>query len=856
MQLSRRRLERIERAASGFRLNAFPKPELWDHQNDAIDAVSGFLGESISQIKKGKCASGAIVMPPGSGKTVLAAEIAKELGLRAIVLAPTVRIALQHYEELKTRAPDVPCSLFYSQNKNLGGQVIVTTYQSALPLLRRRKLPDDIDIAFYDEAHRSISPKRMKLHGRIAPVEIGLTATPAFNEDRQIWTAFNDIIYDLSIREAVEMGIMSPIRGFIIDTFVDVSKVKLRLQGELLNEAEAEKHLNILSRNKSARDFYIENFKGVPAVAFCVSQKHAEEFAEHLRKSSIRAAHIHGGVPIKTREKLLSKFEDGKLDVLTTRDVLVEGWDSQRLMLELCLRPTYSRVVKTHMVGRVARLREGKEAGLVAEFQDIYSHGEQPVLAHHVFDQAEYRQGGLIAAPKKKREEEARKLVRKEKVTVHGRLNVSYEVKKLISLDALNQDLRNPRLLREILKTASVPSWAKSHYAGEGVLPQELSRLGIGAIRTLRMNHPAFSGGVLRLMRMVFGLRYGKQSELQPEDFVHLLNYAYGDMPPVVKESEIARLMAGNEGHTMSSEDIIDKFWLNDRIGCRLQTLPEAHATAFRMMFGFKGVLFEDDSYTQKDVAAKLGRSSTIISNYITNLLYRDFSGIFRSFNGEAVPDFEKMVAAVFDEQVPMKQRNCLFSILSTYRMLPNEMEFHRKVLDAQFDLGYRVASGRKYVWMLGAELEEGRSDGAELYRASIEERYPITVRDGAKRTLELFSVGYGTKRHTHTENLAFYRNENFPLDPRESVAKREAERLKRSIWHSRPERDDFKGAYEDLKGMKDDSSLPNSIRSYAYDTLAWLVLKYADESQNERYEPLRHDASVIFEWLKSKNPF
>ena len=55
------------------------------------------------------------------------------------------------------------------------------------------------------------------------------------------------------------------------------------------------------------------------------------------------------------------------------------------------LRPVYSRVVKTHMVGRTMRARKGKEAAIFAELQDIYQRREQPILAHHLFDQAEYR---------------------------------------------------------------------------------------------------------------------------------------------------------------------------------------------------------------------------------------------------------------------------------------------------------------------------------------------------------------------------------------------------------------------------------------------------------------------------------
>ena len=71
-----------------------------------------------------------------------------------IFLTPTVKIALQHKLEFEERAPDIDCSMYYSDEKDLSGQVVVITYQSAVSLLKSGKLPDDIDISLYDEANR------------------------------------------------------------------------------------------------------------------------------------------------------------------------------------------------------------------------------------------------------------------------------------------------------------------------------------------------------------------------------------------------------------------------------------------------------------------------------------------------------------------------------------------------------------------------------------------------------------------------------------------------------------------------------------------------------------------------------
>ena len=100
------RIERLRDAVRRFESRYKTGGPLWDHQNSAMGAVGSFFNDSLEKLAAGQAASGAIVMPTGSGKTALAAEIIKATGARALILAPTVKIALQHYDELRERAPE------------------------------------------------------------------------------------------------------------------------------------------------------------------------------------------------------------------------------------------------------------------------------------------------------------------------------------------------------------------------------------------------------------------------------------------------------------------------------------------------------------------------------------------------------------------------------------------------------------------------------------------------------------------------------------------------------------------------------------------------------------------------------
>ena len=644
---------RVQEALDSFQ-DRFRKnggKDLWEHQNSAIASLGYFFDRASEKISLGQTASGAIVMPTGAGKTVLAAEIVKSLGLRAMILAPTVQILLQHDQELTNRVPDIRRSIYYSDRKGLDGQVIISTYSSAMSLFYSGGLPGDIDIVFYDEAHRSLSPKRFDLHRRIAPLEIGLTATPAYNEDKHILKAFDGLIYEMDLRDGIELGVLAPLRSYVIETNLDLKGVRLKRAGELLDEASAEKHLNVLSRNNAAMEFYLDGFKGAPAVAFCITKKHAEEFDSLLRSNGVKADFIHSDLSNKEREKRLNSFENGDLDVIASRDILVEGWDSKRVLLELNLRPTYSRVVKTHMLGRVLRVREGKEAGIAAEFQDIYKRDEQPLLVQHLFDEITYRQGGLVAAPPSKKRMEEQKLEAGGRVDVIGDLSVSYAVKNVVSLNETSIDYRDRRTLKRILlsrKDVDIGNLTPHQFFG------------------LRLDHPFFHGTALTLMHKAFGIRsrIGVRSDLK-EDYLNFISYIFDDMPPArapLSPEETIGLTFGEGSYTLDLQKYDVDF--KENVRKVLATLTPREEGILKHLFG---IGLETES-TVQEVAKGLEVGYQCIrdteARAIRKLRHPSRSKRLRAYAGE-------MYAGGFSEFLLERELQWLFVEIKALRYAP-----------------------------------------------------------------------------------------------------------------------------------------------------------------------------------------
>ena len=296
----------------------------YDYQIPVIEKLLEFIDKK-AHVPKTTCY---VVMPGGSGKTVIFSELIKRLNQRAIILSPTLTISDQNFKTTQIMNPGAKISMFNSFSRDLNGEILFTTYHSMLGLIKRGNLPRDFArVIIFDEGHRALSTERSKIMNHFDAIGIALTATDKYSEEKNVERIFKNELYRMSLKEGIELGILLPLRGFVVETKIDLRSVKLMNRNHL-NEQVAEKHLNIIARNNIARDYYLENFKGIPTVMFCVTVKHAVEMAKHLLKSGVRAAAVHAQTDKNERQEILRKFNSGELDVLCSRDVLTEGLNS------------------------------------------------------------------------------------------------------------------------------------------------------------------------------------------------------------------------------------------------------------------------------------------------------------------------------------------------------------------------------------------------------------------------------------------------------------------------------------------------------------------------------------------------
>lgn len=237
---------------------------------------------------------------------------------------------------------------------------------------------EKFDIIFLDEAHHALPGtaawfliERVIAKNKIV---IGFTATPDANSERQLSKVLPEKIHSLSLSEAIDMNLLSPMVPIAI-------KSGVRIEGSEIYNAYGEyvdDKISYLARSKERNDIILNAAEvfvehGVGTIISCIAggtAQHARELAESLVERGVRAVAVYSEISAKDRADIYQQFEDGEIDVLTFIGVLGEGWDSNRAKAIINARPTRSPVFATQRPGRIAR------PGGVAFTVDIYDEYE------------------------------------------------------------------------------------------------------------------------------------------------------------------------------------------------------------------------------------------------------------------------------------------------------------------------------------------------------------------------------------------------------------------------------------------------------------------------------------------------
>lgn len=302
-------------------------------------------------------------------------EFAKEKPkFRGLILVPRTTILVDWKERIQESVPE------------LEEKIEIRTY--GYMCRHYMEFPADYyNYIVVDEAHHAVAPmlKRVIQYYE-ADFTVGLTATDQRPDKKKLETVFGTYSTSLSLKEAMEKGIVARANVYRIETNIDLSKV--RFNGKDYINADLEKKIRVTSRNDLIVDVLQEYFgEGEAAwrqgIIFCVNVAHANEMAKLLNKANITAVSYTGKT--KNQAAVMAAFKQKKIRFLCTCDMISEGWDYPELGILVMARPTLSKILYLQQIGRGLRKTNTKKNVIVIDVVDEYGAMIKACNMHTIF---------------------------------------------------------------------------------------------------------------------------------------------------------------------------------------------------------------------------------------------------------------------------------------------------------------------------------------------------------------------------------------------------------------------------------------------------------------------------------------
>ena len=310
------------------------------------------------------------IAPTGSGKTLayliplvnqLLANKDKT-GKKALIIAPTFELSIQIYKV---------CLTLIGKTMAIGGlkighihkiesnmkdyDLLVSTPKKFLDLYSQNEPQDSIDFNYIvlDEADKYFELSFMEDLEKLLDV---LKAN-----ERQY------LLFSATMPEAIERAINS--------IFVDKIEVIIGGKVRVLNTIDQKL---IYVSSEEGKVLELENIINegrlrIPCLVFVQSKDRVREVNKLLKKCDIRADYLCSTLSYAKREEKIKQFEEGRIWVLVTTDLLARGVDFPDLKLVINFDFPTNMVTYVHRVGRTGRANKEGTAITLFTNDDKYA---------------------------------------------------------------------------------------------------------------------------------------------------------------------------------------------------------------------------------------------------------------------------------------------------------------------------------------------------------------------------------------------------------------------------------------------------------------------------------------------------
>lgn len=358
------------------------------YQREAVDATLRYFRQHHSPAT--------IVLPTGSGKSLVIAELARLARGRVLVLAHVKDLVAQNHAKYCPLGLNADIYAAGLQQKASQGKVIFGSVQSVA------RYPEHFQGVFslliVDECHR-ISDRddsqyqQIFTHLRQANPQLrllGLTATPYRLGKGWIYryhyhgmvrgdenALFRDCIYELPLSYMIKHGYMTPPERLDMPVVqYNFSRLAVQSNG-LFNDAELNRELKKQRHITPHIISQIVEFAGSRrgVMIFAATVEHAREITSLLPANE--TALITSETSVIQRDSAIEAFKAQHFRYLVNVSVLTTGFDAPHVDMIAILRPTESVSLYQQIIGRGLRLAPSKTDCLILDYagnpHDLYT---------------------------------------------------------------------------------------------------------------------------------------------------------------------------------------------------------------------------------------------------------------------------------------------------------------------------------------------------------------------------------------------------------------------------------------------------------------------------------------------------
>ena len=340
---------------------------LRDYQTDICSRVSDAFDKHRSVM---------VQMPTGTGKTMVLAELVKRLmmkdeGLKILIVAHRRELIEQIKATVKRMGLNTNNHPSIINNQN----IIVESIQT---ISRRIDALDFIpSLVVIDEAHHALAKTYKMMWEKWPDVKfLGLTATPCRLNGKGFTDLFDVLVQSWDIPTFIKEKWLSTYDFVSIKADSHTQQLIQSLKKRGADGDYQVKEMDaVLNKRPSIERLYncvMEFARNRKGFVYAINIDHARSIAEYYQSQGVNAVAIDSHTPVKERERFISSFRSGGLQVLVNVDIFSEGFDCPDVEFIQLARPTLSLAKYLQMVGRGLRPSKGKTNCMIIDNVGLY----------------------------------------------------------------------------------------------------------------------------------------------------------------------------------------------------------------------------------------------------------------------------------------------------------------------------------------------------------------------------------------------------------------------------------------------------------------------------------------------------